>query len=139
MRPLLDRLQGLLAALPGLLRLPAAALLPALRAALVSLGVDGQPALKLLQEKAVRLLVAAFHGYPAQVGAAAWQRCGVVTAWLFEGFAAVRGCTGWVLRSPGLLHHPSCPALAPTLPSGAPLIALPWQCSTVLDDLLARH
>ena len=72
MRPLLDRLQGLLAALPGLLRLlrlPAAALLPALRAALVSLGVDGQPALKLLQEKAVRLLVAAFQANPAQVRA----------------------------------------------------------------------
>lgn len=75
MRPLLDRLQGLLALLPGLLRLlrlPAAALLPALRAAMVSLGVEGQPALKLLQEKAVRLLVAAFQNYPAQV----WGRTG---------------------------------------------------------------
>ncbi|PSC68988.1 nipped-B B isoform X2 [Micractinium conductrix] len=68
MRVLLDRAQGLLVLLSQLLavlRLPGAALLPLLRACGVSLTVEGQ---KLLQEKAARLLVAAFKAYPAQWG-----------------------------------------------------------------------
>lgn len=46
-------------------RLPGPSLLPLLRACAISLTVEGQ---KLLQEKAVRLLVAAFKAHPAQVG-----------------------------------------------------------------------
>ncbi|PRW45458.1 nipped-B isoform X2 [Chlorella sorokiniana] len=68
MRPLLDRTQAVLLMLADLLhvtRVPAAQLLPLLRAAAVSLTVEGQ---KLLQEKAVRLLVAAFQANPAQWG-----------------------------------------------------------------------
>jgi len=67
MRPLLDRSQAVLLLLADLLsvvRLQGSALLPLLRACAVSLSVEGQ---KLLQEKATRLLVAAFHHYPNQV------------------------------------------------------------------------
>lgn len=69
MRPLLDRVQAvllLLADLLGVVRLQGAAVLPLLRACAVSLTVEGQ---KLLQEKAIRLLVAAFRSHPTQVGA----------------------------------------------------------------------
>ncbi|KAL4427666.1 hypothetical protein ABPG75_001755, partial [Micractinium tetrahymenae] len=68
MRPLLDRVQAVLLLLADMLatvRLPGATLLPLLRACATSLTVEGQ---KLLQEKAVRLLVAAFKGHPAQWG-----------------------------------------------------------------------
>jgi hypothetical protein len=68
MAPLLDRVQAallLLAELLRLLRPPAATLAPLLRACATSLGVEGQA---LLQDKAARLLAAAFRAYPAQVG-----------------------------------------------------------------------
>jgi hypothetical protein len=85
MRPLLDRAQAVLLLLADLLRvvrLPAAALLPLLRTAMVALTVEGQ---KLLQEKAVRLLVAAFQACPSQVG------CGLV--WWSAGlFCSVLCC-----------------------------------------------
>lgn len=67
MRLLLDRLQAVLllvADMVATVRLPGATLLPLLRACAISLTVEGQ---KLLQEKSVRLLVAAFKGRPAQV------------------------------------------------------------------------
>ena len=120
MRPLLDRCQSLLLLLADLLRLvrlPAAALMPLLRACMVSLAVEGQ---KLLQEKAVRLLVAAFQAYPAQVGAQ-WGGCklgGRVGRWADRLQPCWTACLLSSARLPALLAPfnppPSLPAPLPT-------------------------
>ena len=71
--PLRDRVQAALGLLADLLcatRVPAPPLLPLQRAAAVSLTVEA--GLKVLQEKAARLLVAAYANHPAQVWAGGW-------------------------------------------------------------------
>ena len=128
--PLLDRTQAVLLLLADLLRLlrpPGAALLPLLRACAVCLTVEGQ---RLLQEKAVRLLVAAFQTSPAQVRAAG-RGGGFGGGGRAEGGArgAARASPPPYLCAPHASTHPptTCP-LGPCTP----------QWGTLLDELFTH-
>ena len=145
MRVLLDRAQGLLVLLSQLLavlRLPGAALLPLLRACGVSLTVEGQ---KLLQEKAARLLVAAFKAYPAQVGAGGSRAPAGASRWAPSGEGGAAAVPDGIPPSPcaplPVLHLcppglflPFRPSLSPFFPS--PVTLLQW--GTMIDELFAH-
>jgi hypothetical protein len=145
MRPLLDRAQAVLLLLADLLRvvrLPGAQLLPLLRACMVSLTVEGQ---KLLQEKATRLLVAAFQGYPAQVRCCAarlfcsvrWLSCcarSKSARWAAAAHLAASPVPPSFSLPPTLSHHPPIPP-HPSFPP-SPCCHLQW--GTVLDELFAQ-